>query len=61
MKLEQGDKSILFEKTELPDIFFTEYLGNMTGDYLKLYMYLIYLSKYNGELSVNDLSKKLAL
>ena len=51
----------MFEKTEVPDIFLAEYLGAMPGDYLKIYLYLIYLSKYNGEININDLSKKLAL
>ena len=30
-------------------------------DYLKIYLYLVFLSKYNGEISINDLSRKLAL
>lgn len=61
MKLEQNDKSILFATTQVPDIFFAEYLSNMTGDYLKIYLYLMFLAKYNGEININDLSKKLAL
>ena len=61
MKLEQGDKSMIFETIEIPNIFFSEYLGGMTGDYIKLYLYLIFLSKYNGDININDLSKKLAL
>ena len=61
MKLEQNDKSIMFATTQVPDIFFAEYLSNMTGDYLKIYLYLMFLSKYNGEININDLSKKLAL
>lgn len=61
MKLEQGDKSMIFETTEIPNIFFADYISAMTGDYLKIYLYLIFLSKYNGEININDLSKKLAL
>lgn len=61
MKLEQNDKPILLATTEIPDIFFSEYLSNMTGDYLKIYLYLVFLSKYKGEININDLSKKLAL
>ena len=61
MKLEQGDKSMIFETTEVPNIFFAEYISAMPGDYLKLYLYLIFLSNYNGEININDLSKKLAL
>ncbi len=61
MKLEQRDKIILFETTEIPDIFLSEYLNTMPGEYLKIYLYLIFLAKYNGEININDLSKKLAL
>ncbi len=61
MKLEQNDKSIIFSVTEIPDIFLSEYIGAMPGDYLKIYLYINFLSKYNGEININDLSKKLAL
>ena len=61
MKFEKNDRPMLFEETKIPDIFFSEHLSSMTGDYLKIYLYLIFLSKYNSEINVNDLSKKLAL
>ena len=61
MKLEQNDKSIMFSVTEIPDIFLSEHIGSMPGDYLKIYLYINFLSKYNGEININDLSKKLAL
>lgn len=61
MKLEQNEKNILFNITEIPDIFFSEYLNTMPGDYLKIYLYLLFLSKYNNEVKINDLSKNLAL
>lgn len=61
MKLEQNDKSILLDVTMIPDIFFSEYLSNMPGDYVKIYLYIMFLSKYNGEIEINDLSKKLVL
>ena len=61
MKLEQTGKAMLFETTEIPNLFFAEHLSNMPGDYLKIYLYLVFLSKYNGEIGINDLSRKLAL
>ena len=61
MKLEQNEKAMLFETTQIPNIFFAEYLNSMPGDYLKIYLYLIFLSKYNADIGINDLSKKLAL
>ena len=59
MKLEQNEKPLLFSETMIPDIFFSEYLSNLPGDYLKIYMYLIFLSKYGKDIKLNDLSKKL--
>ena len=61
MKLEQNDLSLLFSNTELPDIFFTEYLSQTNSDYIKVYLYIIFLSKYGKDIKINDLSKKLNL
>ena len=59
MKLEQNEKPILFSETMIPDIFFAEHLSQIPGDYLKIYLYLIFLSKYGKDIKLNDLSKKL--
>ena len=59
MKLEQNEKPLLFSETTIPDIFFSEYLSNLPGDFLKIYMYILFLSKYNKDIKLNDLSKKL--
>lgn len=59
MKLEQNDKSLLFSQTAIPDIFFSEHLSELPGDYLKIYMYIIFLSKYGKDIKLTDLSKKL--
>lgn len=61
MKLEQNDSSMLFSTTEISDIFFTEYLSQANGDYIKVYLYILFLSKYGKDVRLNDLSKKLAL
>lgn len=61
MRLEHSEKHMIFNTTEIADIFFSEYLGGMPGDYLKIYLYLFFISKYNKEVKINDLSKKLAL
>lgn len=61
MKLEQNDNSFLFSTTNIPDIFFTEYLSQTSGDYIKIYLYLLFLSKYGKDIKINDLSKKLGL
>ena len=61
MKLSQNDKSLLFSSTEIPDVFFTEYLPETSGSSLKVYLYMLFLSKYNKEIKINDLSKTLSL
>ncbi len=61
MKLEQNDESFLFSMTKIPDIFFSEYLSQTSGDFVKVYLYILFLSKYNKDIKLNDLSKKLAL
>ena len=61
MKLEQNDSPLLFSYTELPDIFFTEYISQTPGDFIKVYLYLLFLSQYGKGIKVNDLSKRLEL
>ena len=59
MKLEQNEKPLLFSETIIPDIFFSEHLSELPGDYLKIYLYMIFLSKYGKDIKLTDLSKKL--
>ena len=61
MKLENEDLSSLFSNTVLPDIFFSEYLSEASGDFIKVYLYMVFLSKYDKDIKINDLSKKLVL
>ncbi|MCL2860375.1 MAG: DnaD domain protein [Oscillospiraceae bacterium] len=61
MKLEQSKKNILFETTELPDVFFTDYLPMTNSDFVKVYLYILFLSKYEKEVKAVDLSKILNL
>ena len=61
MKLEQPEIPLLFSETIVPDIFFAEYLSQMPANSVKVYLYMIFLSKYKKDIKLNDLSKKLAL
>lgn len=61
MKLEQNEQLPIFSNTLIPDIFFTEYLPEANGDYIKIYLYILFLSKYDKDIKVNDLCKKLSL
>ena len=49
MKLEQNELSMLFSSTDLPDVFITEYLSEAPGDYIKVYLYMLFLSKYGKD------------
>lgn len=61
MKLEQNSESLLFSSTKIPDIFFSEYISQASGDFIKVYLYIVFLSKYGKDIKINDLSKKLNL
>ena len=61
MRLEKQEEPLIFSKTSIPDVFFTEYFSEATGNSVKVYLYLLFLSKYNKDINLNDLSKKLEL
>ena len=61
MKLEQPEIPLLFSETIVPDIFFAEYLSQMPSNSVKVYLYITFLSKFQKDITFNDLSKKLAL
>ena len=50
---------MLFSATQIPDVFFTEYFSSANGDFIKVYLCLVFLSKYGKDIKLNDLSKKL--
>lgn len=54
-------KSILYSDTLVPDVFITEYLPTMGSDCVKVYLYCLFLSKYDKNASNEELSKKLDL
>ena len=61
MKLEQPEVPLLFSETVVPDIFFAEYLSQMPANSVKVYLYIVFLSKYKKDIKLNDISKQLAL
>lgn len=54
-------KSILYSDTLVPDIFIAEYMPSADGDFLKVYIYCLFLTKYGKSATVEELSKKLEL
>ena len=53
--------SLLLADTPVSDIFISEYLINAHGDYVKVYLYCLYLAKYDKEITMLDLAKKTGL
>ncbi len=60
MKFEQN-LSLIFEDLNIPEVFVSEYFCSANSDYIKVYIYCLYLCKYHSEITVLDLSKKLSL
>jgi predicted transcriptional regulator len=60
MKIEKNE-SLLLGDTAVSDIFINEYLTEAEGDYVKVYLYCLFLSKHNKDISLLDLSKKTGL
>lgn len=60
MNFEQN-LSLLFEDLNLPEIFISEYICAASGDYVKIYLYCLYLSKHKIDVDPLDMSKKLAI
>jgi len=53
--------ALLYSDTMLPDIFITEYMPSMEGDFIKVYTYSLFLSKRNKQATVDELSKVLCM
>lgn len=54
-------KSILYSDTLVPDIFITEYMPSMDCDFVKVYIYCLFLSKHNKQISTDELANILML
>lgn len=57
----ESNMSILYSDTQVPDIFITEYMPSMDSDFIKVYIYCIFLAKNSKQATPEDISKKLAL
>lgn len=57
----EANLSILYSDTPVPDVFITEYLPSMEGDFVKVYLYCLFLGKRNKQASSVDIAKKLEI
>lgn len=53
--------SMLFEDMNIPEVFITDYLPAADGNYVKIYLYCMFLCKHGSEITPLDLSNKLSL
>lgn len=53
--------SIMYSDCLIPDIFISEYMPSLESDFVKVYIYCQFLSKYKKNLSSDELAKKLEL
>ncbi len=54
-------KSLLYSDTLIPDIFITEYMPSMDGEFLKVYLHCVFLSKHNKQATTKEISRKLGI
>ena len=59
MKLKAKEQSFLFSNTTIPDVFFAEYLSSASGDFVKVYLYLLCI-KYSDIILYTHFRKKLS-
>lgn len=61
MKFEKKPASIIFNDTNISDIFITKFLPNAPGDAVKIYMYLMFQTKYTNEINIKNISDAINL
>ena len=57
----EKDWMSLFADLNIPEIFITDYLPNANGDYVKIYLYCLFLCHHESNITPLDLSKKLSM
>jgi DnaD/phage-associated family protein len=61
MQIEIKENSGLFSSTDIPDIFFSDYLPLASGDAVKVYLYINFLAKNGKDININEIAKLLSL
>jgi DnaD/phage-associated family protein len=52
-------ESVIYSDTPVPDVFLLEYLPSMKSEYVKIYVYSLFLCKHRKKITASELSKKL--
>ena len=53
------ENTLLYSDTLVPDIFISEYLPNIDGDSVRVYIYCLFCGKSNKPFTISDLANKL--
>lgn len=53
--------SLLYSDTPVPDVFITEYLPSLSGDFVKVYIYCLFLGKRGKQAAASDIANKLEM
>ncbi len=53
--------SMLYSDTLIPDVFISEYMPSLESDFIKVYLYCVFLGKYRKNPSSEDIARKLEL
>ena len=57
----KSKNSMLFSDTPVPDLFVAEYLPSASGEFIKVYIYCLFMAKHGKSIPPLDLSKKLGM
>lgn len=55
----EASLAILYSDTLVPDIFITEYMPSMDGDYVRVYLHCLFLCKHDKNASIDEFAAKL--
>lgn len=53
--------SMLYSDTLVPDVFISEYMPSLESDFVKVYIYCLFLSRYRKSMTPDMIAKKLEL
>jgi DnaD/phage-associated family protein len=53
--------SLLYSDSPIPDVFISEYMPSLESDFVKVYIYCVFISKHKINITVDEIAKKLEL
>lgn len=53
--------SLLYSDSPIPDVFISEYMPSLESDFVKVYIYCVFISNHKINITVDEIAKKLEL